>query len=82
VIGLCFLSELPFWLFGEYYTVHVQGLSPTAVIIVAEICAVVGEAILITILSKRTLPLWLIWMTSFLMNTASFLVGAVTGGIW
>ena len=73
--AFCYLSLLPWLLYGGVYTVHVQGLSANAVIIVAELFALVFEAVMISILSRKTLSPRLIWLVSFLMNTASFVVG-------
>ena len=57
--------------------VNVHGLSATAVIVIAEVFAVVYEAVMITVLSRRSLPTALIWVTSLLMNAASFTIGQV-----
>ena len=57
--------------------IRLNGLSTTAVIIFSEVFAVVYEAILLTVLSKRTLPVKLCWIISLLMNAASFLTGKV-----
>jgi hypothetical protein len=61
--------------YGSYVTA--QGLPSSVIIIASEVFAVVVEAILITILCKGSLPLRLIWITSLLMNTASFLTGQI-----
>ena len=58
-------------------SVNVHGLSATAVIVIAEVFAVVYEAVMITVLSRRSLPTALIWVTSLLMNAASFTIGQV-----
>ncbi len=55
--------------------IRLNGLSTTAVVLFSEVFAVVYEAILLTVLSKRTLPVKLCWVISLLMNTASFLTG-------
>ena len=64
------------WLPGYYGRyVSVQGLPASAIIIASEVFAVVFEALLITVLSKQSLPRKWIWMTSLLMNAASFVAG-------
>lgn len=61
-------------------SITIQGLPFDLAIIAAEVFAVVFEAILVTILSKRSIPLRLIWVTSLLMNSASFISGQVLTG--
>jgi hypothetical protein len=63
-------------------TVIVEGLSSTVTILASEVFAVVFEAIMITILSKRSLSSRLIWVTSLLMNAASFAGGLLLNTLW
>ncbi len=60
-----------------YYssTIYVSGLPPTLIIALSEAFAVISEALLIAVLSKQPLSARWIWITSLLMNAASFLVG-------
>lgn len=61
---------------GYYgWFVYAQGLPATFLIITSEVFAVCFEAILISVLSKKSLPLRWIWITSLLMNAASFMAG-------
>jgi hypothetical protein len=62
------------WYAGGY-TVYVQGLSSTAIIIVSEVFAVTFEALMIAILTKTSISTRFIWLTSLLMNSTSFLLG-------
>ena len=75
--GCTFLLVLAY--FGGA-TVYVQGLSSTLVILLSEIYAVIIEAVLIAILCKLPLKTRWIWMTSLLMNAASFIVGLLLIG--
>jgi hypothetical protein len=61
-------------------TVYVQGLPPSLVIMLSEMYAVIIEAVLISILLKLPLRTRWIWLTSLLMNTASFIVGLLLVG--
>jgi len=63
-------------------TVIVEGLSSNLTILVSEVFAVVFEAILISILSKRSLSSRWIWLTSLLMNAASFGAGLMLTTVW
>jgi hypothetical protein len=88
------LISLPFTclysLLGESYSsgtynflpVNVQGLPSNVIIFASEIFAVVFEAILVTLLNKRSLPVRLIWITIILMNAASFVAGLLLNHIW
>jgi hypothetical protein len=62
------------------YTVFVQGLSPTAVIVLSEAFAVAVEAALIGILCRVSLRAPWLWLLSLAMNAASFLVGVALVG--
>ncbi len=66
-----------------YYgsTVNVQGLPSSMVIFLSEIFAVVVEAVLISILCKQPSGTRWIWITSLLMNAASFILGLVFIGM-
>ncbi len=57
--------------------VYVQGLTPTMVIAISEVFAVVAEALLICALCRLPVRTWWAWAVSLLMNAASFLVGLV-----
>ncbi len=62
----------------NYYgntTLYVQGLPATLVIVLSELFAVAAEAVLIAVLGKQPLASRWVWVTSLLMNAASFLVG-------
>ncbi len=63
-------------------TVIVEGLPSNVTMLASEVFAVVLEAILITILSKRSLSSRLIWLTSLLMNAASFVAGPLLHTMW
>jgi hypothetical protein len=63
-------------------TVYVQGLSLTLVILLSEIYAFIVEAVLITVLLKLPLKTRWVWITSLLMNAASFIVGLILIGRW
>jgi len=58
-------------------TVIVAGLSSNATILASEVFAVVFEAVMMAILSKRSPGSKGIWITSLLMNAASFGAGLV-----
>lgn len=75
VTGFSCLAMLFMSSYAGGYTVIVQGLPSNVTIFTSEVFAVVFEAILITILSKRSIPTRLIWTTSLLMNAASFVLG-------
>jgi hypothetical protein len=62
------------------YSVFVQGLSPTAVIVLSEALAVTAEAALIGILCRVSLRAPWVWSLSLAMNAASFLVGVALVG--
>lgn len=82
LIGLCgpiILSFTNAYGFGEY-VVNVQGVSPTAVIIASEIFAVTYEGFMMMVMSKKSIPVKLIWITSLLMNAASFIAGLIFTG--
>jgi hypothetical protein len=78
-----FCSLVVFSFLNGYYgrNITVQGLPASVTIFASEVFAVVFEAILITILSKKSLPLRVIWITSLLMNAASFGVGLLLNNI-
>ncbi len=83
VAGLLTGFGCTFLLMMAYYggrTVYVQGLPPTLVILVSELFAVITEAVLISILCNLPLKTRWIWMTSLLMNTASFVAGQLLIG--
>ncbi len=61
-------------------SLYVQGLPPTAVIVVSEVFAVVAEALLIGLLGRISLRTWWVWAVSLLMNAASFAVGLLIIG--
>jgi hypothetical protein len=63
-------------------TVIVEGLASNVTILASEVFAVVFEAVMITILSKRSLSARLIWVTSLLMNAASFAAGLLLNTLW
>jgi hypothetical protein len=75
--SLVAFSWLPGY-YGRYVTA--QGLPANLVIAAAEVFAVVFEALLITYLSKGSLPRRWIWVTSLLMNAASFITGVLLAG--
>ncbi len=75
LIAFCYLAVLPALPIGYGSAVHVWGLSTSGVIITVEVFAIVFEALMITLLSRRTLSPGLIWLVSFIMNAASFLIG-------
>jgi hypothetical protein len=75
--GCLFLLALAY--FGGS-TVYIQGLSSILVITLSEVYAVIIEAILISILCKQPLSTRWIWITSLLMNAASFIVGVIIIG--
>jgi hypothetical protein len=79
-----FCLSAPGIFLSDYASIPVftQGLTANIAILASEIFAVVFEAILITILSKRSLPLRLIWITSLLMNAASFVAGLLLNHLW
>jgi hypothetical protein len=82
LIGFCgpiILSFTNAYEFGNY-VVNVQGLSPTAVIIASEIFAVVYEGFMMMVMGKKSIPVKLIWITSFLMNASSFIAGLIFTG--
>jgi hypothetical protein len=60
--------------------ISVQGLPASVTITASEIFAVVFEALLIMLLSKPSLPVRWVWITSLLMNAASFIVGLLLAG--
>jgi len=62
-------------------TVVVAGLTSSVTILASEVFAVVFEAVLITILSKRSLSSRWIWITSLLMNAASLSAGLLLNTI-
>ncbi len=62
------------------YTVYVQGLSPTVVIVISEVFAVGAEALLIAVLCRLPVQTRWIWAVSLLMNAASFITGIVLMG--
>jgi hypothetical protein len=61
-------------------TVYVQGLPSTLVILLSEMYAVIVEAVLISILLKLPPKTRWVWITSLLMNAASFIVGLILVG--
>jgi hypothetical protein len=62
--------------------VSVQGLPANIAIAASEVFAVVFEALLISILSKGKVPVKWAWITSLVMNAASFAMGLFwTGAI-
>jgi hypothetical protein len=77
-----FFSLVAFSFLPGYYAryVSVQGLPANLTIFLSEVFVVVFEAIPMTILSKRALPLKWIWITSLLMNAASFVTGLFLAG--
>jgi hypothetical protein len=82
LIGFCspiILSFTNAYGFGDY-VVNVQGLSPTAIIIASEIFAVAYEGFMMMVMSKKSIPVKLIWITSLLMNAASFIAGLIFTG--
>jgi hypothetical protein len=82
VVGL---GSLVVWALTSYMgsrTVVVQGLSSNVTILASEVFAVVFEAILIMIMSKRSPSSRLIWVTSLLMNAASFVTGPLLHTLW
>ncbi len=78
-----FFSMVAFSFFRGYYAryVTVQGFPANLTVFLSEVFAVVFEALLITILTKRSLSLRLIWMTSLVMNAASFVTGLLLVGV-
>ncbi len=79
--ALCALI-IPSFLNGyESGSVFVQGLPANLAIAASEVFAVVFEAVLITILSKGRLPVKWIWISSLLMNAASFVTGMYLSNI-
>jgi hypothetical protein len=80
ITGVCYLVVLFLASYGNY-AVIAQGLPSNITILASEVFAVVFEAILIAILSKRSLPFGLICVTSLLMNAASFFIGQLLIGL-
>jgi hypothetical protein len=74
ITSVCYLVRLFLVSYGNY-TVIAQGLPSNITILASEVFAVVFEAILIAILSKRSLPFGLICVISLLMNATSFFIG-------
>ena len=74
IIGVCSLVLYILVSYGNS-AVIAQGLSFNLTLFASEVFAVAFEAILIAILSKRSLPFGLICVTSLLMNAASFFLG-------
>jgi len=72
--GPMFLLFTGAYSFGNY-VVNIQGMSPTAIIIASEIFAVAYEGGMMWVMSNKSIPVKLIWITSILMNAASFIVG-------
>lgn len=62
-------------------TVIVAGLTSNVTVLASEVFAVVFEAVMMAILSKRALWSKVIWITSLLMNAASFGAGLVLNRI-
>jgi hypothetical protein len=82
VVGFCgpiVLSFMKAYEFGDT-VINVQGLSPTAITIASEIFAVVYEGLMLMVMSKKSIPVKLIWITSLLMNAASFIAGLIFSG--
>jgi hypothetical protein len=76
----CFFILLFLSAYGNY-SVLAKGLSPGVILLTSEIFAVVGEAVLITILSKGTLSWRQAGVMSLLANTTSFVWGLLIFGI-
>ena len=79
---LCYLATAMLQWMDYGNTFYVQGLSATLLIVLAEVFAVVFEAVVLMLLSKRALPAGLIWVTSLLMNAASFGIGWLSNVSW
>lgn len=82
VVGFI-LFVLAYFGFGYgNYTVHAVGLPPGIILLLSEAFAVLAEAGLIALMSRKTLSLWQVGLMSLLMNAASCGVGLLAVGLW
>jgi cytochrome bd-type quinol oxidase subunit 2 len=79
---LCIVALLALVEYGSSYQMAAMGLPPVVIVPVAEVFAVLCEAVLLRILHKNALPLGQAGVTSLLMNATSLFLGFWIFGIW
>lgn len=82
MVGIVLLALAYFGFWYGNYTVHAAGLSPGVVLLLSEVFAVLAEAGLIAVMTRKTFSLWQVGLTSLLMNAASCGIGLLAIGLW